>query len=205
LAFLRTNCPQEISQKGEDWNMKLTRDKGTKKIHAVDDDDEIPTCPPKLERNSSSRPEYPARLLTCDLSELEEICRESKIDISQFPIEDQEVRKQKMLDALMATYPPEHERRFHRQIMRIVDAQNSGDDVMVNEEEVNELFEKLLTNFDVEGPIKCKLMKSFTIPEKIQHLVSSVWYSPLIISEFDHDLCPVCWMVIQISCKKMKT
>jgi hypothetical protein len=142
---------------------------------------------------------------TCDLSELEEICRESKIDISQFSVEDQEVRKQKMLDALMATYPPEHERRFHRQIMRIVDAQNSDDDDMVNEEEVNELFEKLLTKLGVEEISKLSLSQSLNFHEKIQHLVSSVWYSPLIISEFDHDLCPVCWMVIQISCKKMKT
>lgn len=129
-----------------------------------------------MERNSSSRPEYPARLLTCDLNELEEICRESNIDISQFSVADLEMRKQEMLEALMATYPPEHERKYHRQIMRIVETRDS--EGRVDEEEVNGLFLKLLTNLDVEGPIKKKLMKSFTIPEKIQHLVSSVWYTP---------------------------
>jgi hypothetical protein len=115
-------------------------------------------------------------LQTCDLNELEEICRESNIDISQFSVADLEMRKQEMLEALMATYPPEHERKYHRQIMRIVETRDS--EGRVDEEEVNGLFLKLLTNLDVEEISKISLLESLNSAEKIQHLASSVWYIP---------------------------
>ena len=142
---------------------------------------------PILQRNISIRPESSGRLLLCDLNELEKICLESNIDLTSFStISDLEIRRQEMIKILKETYPPEHDRKYFILINNLVQRMKEDEEQEDNgemkvrvqggyEDEINELFIKLLNKFEIEENILRKLMKSFSMVEKIQYLISSVW------------------------------
>jgi predicted RNA binding protein with dsRBD fold (UPF0201 family) len=92
-----------------------------------------------------------------------------------------------MIKILKETYPPEHDRKYFILINNLVQRMKEEDEEQEDngemklrvrggyEDEINELFLKLLNKFEIEENILRKLMKSFSMVEKIQYLISSVW------------------------------
>jgi hypothetical protein len=158
----------------------------------------------KLRQTISStaiRPSHPSVLSSYTLEELRLFCQQSSLDYSSYEGQDDE--KKHLVEILSATYPPDPVRHHYLRMLeleeyvnlfkeRTTEYKKLKEQKKLNHEtdtptpippthseeimtEVNNLFDLLLTKFGVTRVIKEKLMKSFSVIEKIKHLKNSVW------------------------------
>lgn len=174
-----------------------TRKGKTKKIEVKDNDE-----PPVLRQavpSTATRPSHPSVLSSYELEELRVFCEQSQIDYKQY--EGHPNERKLLVAALAETYPPDPVRHYYLRMCELEEyvenfknqlseykkrkEQAKQENIPFTEkspthseeimQEVNDLFHMLLTKFDVPDTIKAKLMKSFSIIEKIKHIRNSVW------------------------------
>jgi hypothetical protein len=115
------------------------------------------------------------------VEELKNFCIEEKIDFSEFSNDPNE--KQRFIQALATTYPPDPIRQHHLHLLQLEDRLKIVDD---NENEhqrdellhiVNQMFDSLLTKLQIEDKArKSFLMNTFSMKEKMTYLRNSIWY-----------------------------
>jgi hypothetical protein len=149
--------------------------------------------------STATLPSHPSVLSSYTLDELRMFCVQCQINYEQY--EGSTDEKKQLVEVLAATYPPDPIRQNYLRMCELEDYlkdykervaeykrlkdQAKLDNIPFAEkapthpeeitEEVNRMFSELLKKFEVTKEIKTKLMKSFSIIEKIQHLRNSVW------------------------------
>jgi hypothetical protein len=157
----------------------------------------------KLRQTVSStaiRPSHPSVLSSYTLDELRLFCQQSHLDYSLYENSDDE--KKHLVEILAATYPPDPTRHHYLRMLELEEyvtsfKEQTAEYKKLKEQakadkdtsfttqapthsseivaEVENLFQLLLTKFEITTTIKEKLIKSFSIIEKIKHLRNSVW------------------------------
>jgi hypothetical protein len=182
-------------------SLMKTKIKATTKIKGKKKDIKVEQPLRSVFSSIASLPSHPSVLSSYTLDELRMFCDQCKIDHEQY--ENSPDEKKQLVEALAATYPPDPIRQNYLRMCELEDYlkdykervaeykrlkdQAKIDNIPFTEkspahseeitEEVNRMFQELLRKFEVTKEIKMKLMKSFTIIEKIQHLRNAVWYA----------------------------
>lgn len=119
--------------------------------------------------------------------------------------------KEKLIEALAATYPPDPIRHYHLQLLHLEEELKHLDERNPEKlkvpyppeliQKVNSMFHKLLLKLGVEEQRVSLLVDSFSIKEKVSHLRHSIWYYVNYFA-FIHI---VSWMMIHNLCELMKS
>lgn len=190
--------------KSKDFAQKAqTRKKknSSKELGKEDSEKKIlqPVVLQKAQSSTATRPAHPSVLSSYTIDELKHFCVELNIDYQQY--EGLENEKKKIVAAIAATYPPDPQRVNYLKLAHLEEYSESfkekiaeykkhkehakSENISFDEplpipsaeisQEVDVMFNALLTKFEIEPILIEKLMRAFSIPEKIQHLKNSIW------------------------------
>jgi hypothetical protein len=135
-----------------------------------------------------AKPPHASLLSSYNLEELKGFCAEEKIDYSQYLNTSDE--KEKIIEALSATYPPDPIRQYHLLLLELesdlrrleenscrLDQKQIGtsQEMQVLIRSIDTMFELLLTKLDLTEERRSILLNSFSFKEKISYLRNSIW------------------------------
>jgi hypothetical protein len=135
-----------------------------------------------------AKPPHASLLSSYNLEELKGFCAEEKIDHSQYLNTSDE--KEKIIEALSATYPPDPIRQYHLLLLELesdlrrleenscrLDQKQIGtsQEMQVIIRSIDTMFELLLTKLDLTEERRSILLNSFSFKEKISYLRNSIW------------------------------